>query len=82
MVTLALSVLFALALVVLLRKPGVFYPALAAAADVEARWPGTPPGDDEEQLPETDRAPAMRWLPWGVAAVALLRVALFVTLHA
>ena len=76
----ALSVLFVLALIVLLRRPGVMSPALAGA-EVAPHWPGSPAGDDDEQLPETDRAPRP-WLPWGVAAVGLVRVALLVTLHA
>jgi len=45
-------------------------------------WPATPaPGDEEEQLPETDHAPRPL-LPWGVAAVAALRLVLLLTLHA
>lgn len=76
----ALSVLIALALIVLFRRPGVMSPALAGV-EVAPHWPGTPPGDDEEQLPETDRAPRS-WLPWSVAAVGLVRVALLVTMHA
>jgi hypothetical protein len=76
----ALSLLLVLAIVVLVRRPGAFSPALAGAEE-PARWPGTPPnGDDEDQMPETDRAP--RWLPWSVATVAVARVALLVTLHA
>jgi hypothetical protein len=77
---LALAIAFVLALLVLLRRPGVFSPVpLAANA---ARWPTTPaPGDEEEQLPETDRAPRPI-LPWGVAAVAALRLVLLLTLHA
>jgi len=75
---------FVLALLVLLRRPGVFSPVpLAALAASASRWPATPaPGDDEEeQLPETDRAPRPL-LPWGVAALAALRLALLLTLHA
>ena len=78
---LALAIAFVLALLVLLRRPGVFSPVPLAAS---ARpWPATPaPGDDEEeQLPETDRAPRPL-LPWGVAAVAALRLVLLLTLHA
>ena len=75
-----LTIAFAVALLVLLRRPGVFSPVpLLASA---SRWPGQPaPGDEEEQLPETDRAPR-RWLPWGVAAVAAVRVVLLLTLQA
>ncbi|HEY6909564.1 MAG TPA: hypothetical protein VI356_09355 [Myxococcales bacterium] len=77
---LALASIAALALVLLLRRPGVFSPALVAEAT--GRMPASAvPGDEEEQLPETDRAPR-RWLPWAVAAVAMLRVVLLVTLHA
>jgi hypothetical protein len=68
----------AIALVVLLRRPGVFSPALVIEGVDTVR---VPPGDEDEQLPETDRAPK-RWLPWTVAAVALVRVVLLVTLHA
>jgi hypothetical protein len=39
------------------------------------------PGDEDEEMPETDRAPKA-WLPWAVAALALVRVTLLVTLHA
>ena len=70
--------LVALALIVLLRRPGVFSPALVVESGDLVR---APPGDEDDQLPETDRAPK-RWLPWTVAAVALVRVALLVTLHA
>jgi hypothetical protein len=69
----------ALAIVLLLlRWPGVFSPVLAVEG-----WarPQNPPGEDEEQLPETDRAPRP-WLPWGVAAVAGIRLVLLLTLHA
>ena len=76
----ALSVLFALALVFLFRRPGTLAPVLAGA-EVAPRWPGRP-RDEDEQLPETDRAPSRNWLPYGVAAVGLLRIALLVTLHA
>jgi hypothetical protein len=77
---LALAVAAALALLVLLRKPGVFSPVLLTEGGVPI--PASPaPGDDEEQLPETDRAPRS-WLPWSVAAVAVVRLVLLVTLHA
>ena len=77
---LAFAVAAALALIILLRRPGLFSPVLVALG--EGRWPGTPlPGDDEDQMPETDRAPR-HWLPWGVAAVATLRLACLLTLHA
>jgi hypothetical protein len=81
---LALSVGIALALVVLLRRPGVWAPAL-----VDGGRPGEP-DDDEEQLPETDRSPPSvpgvhlvhRRLGWVVAAVAAVRLVLLLTLHA
>jgi len=77
---LALAIAFVLALIVLLRRPGVLSPVpLLVGA---SRWPVTPaPGDEEEQLPETDRAPRPL-LPWGVAAVAALRLVFLLTLHA
>ena len=77
---LALAIAFILALIVLLRRPGVLSPVpLLVSA---SRWPVTPaPGDEEEQLPETDRAPRPL-LPWGVAAVAALRLVFLLTLHA
>jgi len=77
---LALAIAFVLALIVLLRRPGVLSPVpLLVSA---SRWPVTPaPGDEEEQLPETDRAPRPL-LPWGVAAVAALRLVFLLTLHA
>jgi len=77
---LALAIAFVLALIVLLRRPGVLSPVpLLVSAN---RWPVTPaPGDEEEQLPETDRAPRPL-LPWGVAAVAALRLVFLLTLHA
>ena len=74
----ALSVLLALAIVILLRRPGVFAPALAF--EPTRRNPGIP-GDDEDQLPETDRAPRA-WLPWAVGGVALVRLACLAVLHA
>lgn len=79
MVPLAFWVLVAVAIVILLRRPGVFAPALAGA-EVAARWPATPAGEDEE-LPQTDRAPA-HWLVWTVALLAALRLTLFVALGA
>ena len=77
---LALAVAVALALIVLLRRPGVFSPVLVSAG--LSRWPvPTTPGDDEEQLPETDRAPRP-WLPWGVATVGAVRLVCLLTMHA
>jgi hypothetical protein len=77
---LALMLAVALAFVLFLRSPGAFSPALIAEG--ASRAPATPmPGDDEEQLPETDRAPRP-WLPWVIGAVAALRVTMLLTLHA
>jgi len=77
---LALTVAAALALLVLLRRPGLFSPVLLAEGGLPV--PACPaPGDDEEQLPETDRAPRS-WLPWTIAAVGVLRLVLLVTLNA
>jgi len=76
----ALSLAVALFIIALLRMPGVFSPALAAEG--ESRWPGVPaPGDEDEELPQTDRAPSRPLLGWSVAAVAVVRVVLFATLH-
>ena len=75
----AIALAAALAVVILLRRPGVFSPALVAEG---IAWEAHAPGDEEEeQLPETDRAPR-RWLPWSVAAVAAVRLVLLLTLHA
>jgi len=79
---LALAVVFALALLVLLRMPGGLSPVPVTAQGNP--WPTTPsPDDEEEQLPETDRAPQRRWImPWAVASVAALRLVLLLTLRA
>ncbi|TMA27786.1 MAG: hypothetical protein E6J78_08940 [Deltaproteobacteria bacterium] len=79
-VTLTLVAVFVLA-AFLLRRPWQFAPALAFAA---SRSEVDVPGDDDEEQPETDRAPAPRRHPlaWTVAGVAVLRVALLVALHA
>jgi hypothetical protein len=77
---LALAVAFVLAVIVVLRLPGVLSPVPVTAG---SPWPTTPsPDDDDEQLPETDRAPQRRWLPWAVASVAALRLVLLLTLRA
>jgi hypothetical protein len=77
---LAIALVAALAIVILLRRPGVFSPVLVLDSGVRAPAP-TVPGDEEDQLPETDRAPRP-WLPWSVATVAALRLVLLLTLHA
>ena len=68
----------ALAIVILLRRPGALSPVLLFEG-----WarPPVAPGEDEEQLPETDRAPRP-WLPFCVGAIAALRLVLLLTLHA
>ena len=81
MLPFALSLLVVLAIVALVRRPWVFSPALVAES--VGSWPGVPaPTDEDEQQPETDRAPRTSWLPWTVGAVAVARVALLLTLHA
>jgi hypothetical protein len=78
---LAFAIVAALALLVLLRRPGALFPVLLA--DGPGRWTHPAgPGDDDEQQPETDRAPRRRWLPLCVAALATVRLALLLTLHA
>jgi hypothetical protein len=76
---LAIALAAALALAVLFRRPGVFSPALVLPGAAFGR--PVAPGEEEEQLPETDRAPRP-WLPWAVAALAALRLVLLLTLHA
>jgi hypothetical protein len=77
---LALMALAALAFVLFLRRPGEFSPALVTEGGSRVPAPRMP-GDEEEQLPETDRAPRP-WLPWAVAAVAAVRVVLLLALRA
>ena len=77
---LAIALAAALAIVILLRRPGVLSPVLVLDSGMAAQPPAAP-GEEEDQLPETDRAPRP-WLPWGVAAVAALRLVLLLTLHA
>jgi hypothetical protein len=77
---LALALILALAFALLLRRPGLFSPSLVAEGMSREPIP-TVPGDEDEQLPETDRA-ERPWLPWAVGAVAVVRVALLLTLRA
>jgi hypothetical protein len=74
----ALPIVAAIALFLIFRRPGFYSPALVVEANAIS---AVAPGEDEEQYPETDRAPRP-WLPLPVAAVTLARVALLVTLHA
>ncbi len=75
----AFAILAALAIVLLLRRPPMLF-AVAIARGAR-RWHLRPPGDGDDQQPETDRAPRP-WLAWSVAAVAAVRVAVLLTLHA
>ncbi|MFN2548782.1 MAG: hypothetical protein ABR567_15255 [Myxococcales bacterium] len=75
---LALSIAAVLFVIALLKMPGLTAPALAYAQPLT----GTIPGDDEEELPQTDRAPARNWLAWTVAAVAAVRLAALVVFQA
>jgi hypothetical protein len=77
---LAIALVAALAIVILLRRPGAFSPALVLECAARSPAPSAP-GEEEDQLPETDRAPRP-WLPWSVAAVAALRLVLLLTLRA
>ena len=77
-----LLAVFAVLLFALLRRPGNFSPALVLEGESRCEEARPKPEEDEgEQMPETDRAPRP-WLPWAVAALALVRVTLLVTLHA
>jgi hypothetical protein len=79
---LALSLLLVLFIAALVRRPGVFSPALVLEGEGAGRSPGTTlPADDEEQMPETDRAPRP-WLGWTVAGVAAARLVALAALHA
>jgi hypothetical protein len=80
-----IALTLALVLVALLRRPGNFSPALVLEGKSRCEGPETS-GDEEEdeEMPETDRSPSPRqlpWLPWAVAAVGVVRVTLLVTLH-
>ena len=76
-VALTLVVAFAL-LAVLLRRPAAFAPVLAFAGRPDT---AEIPGDEDEEMPETDRAPRHS-LAWTVAGVAALRLVLLFALHA
>jgi len=69
---LAFGMLFAM----LLRNRPLAVPVLAGRI---GSAPRPRDGDEEEQLPETDRAPrAFPWLPAAVAVVAAMRLCLLV----
>ena len=71
---------FALLLFVAILRWQVAVPLVESPEAGE--WPG--PGAGDEEQPETDRAPRRAWpagLTYAVAATALLRVALLVTLR-
>lgn len=78
----ALTLFLALAIFALLRMPGAFCPAPVAAASLREGAVAIPGEEDEEELPQTDRAPARTWLPWTVAAVAAARLVALVALRA
>lgn len=78
----ALTLFLALAIFALLRTPGVFSPAPLAAGAGRDGALAIPGDEDEEELPQTDRAPARVWLPWTVAALATARIVALVALHA
>lgn len=74
---------FALLLLALLGRAGWLRLAVPAF-EAERSGPGSPGEDgDEDQLPETDRAPRRRLhaLTYAVALTAAVRVGLLVTLH-
>jgi hypothetical protein len=69
-----------LALIAVIRSPRISAPQLVGPVSLE--WSG-PEEEDEDQRPETDRAPSFpRPLLWAVASVAVLRAAAFVALGA
>jgi hypothetical protein len=77
-VALTLIAVFVFAAFLLLR-PTQFAPALAFEGRAETELPG----DEDDQMPETDRAPRRRNpLAWTVAALALVRVTLLIALGA
>jgi hypothetical protein len=73
------TIAFAVLLFVLLRTHAV---RIAIAAWNGDPFEALPPDEEEEQKPETDRAPRrFAWLPVTVAALAVVRAGLLVALH-
>ena len=71
-------------LVAVLRRSGWLRLAVPVTASDLREGPGVPEGgDDDEQLPETDRAPrrSSHLLACAVVLTAAVRVALLVALH-
>jgi hypothetical protein len=74
------AVAFGMFFVIAFRRPQLSAPVLISQVASEPR-PGDA-GDEEEQQPETDRAPrSFPWLPTAVAMTAVLRVCLLVGWH-
>ena len=71
---------FGLLFVIALRRSWLSVPVLVAQATSMPR-PGDA-GDEEEQQPETDRAPrSFPWLPTAIGMTAALRLCLLVGWH-
>jgi len=71
---------FGLLFVIALRRSWLSVPVLVAQATSTPR-PGDA-GDEEEQQPETDRAPrSFPWLPTAIGMTAALRLCLLVGWH-
>jgi hypothetical protein len=75
------AVAFGMLFVIALRRALVSAPALVVSQVASQPRPGDA-GDEEEQQPETDRAPrSFPWLPTAVAMTAALRLCLLVGWH-
>ena len=78
----ALLLAFAALLLVLLRRQ--WFPVAVMAAEPDGNGPKRPEeSGDDEQLPETDRAPrgVPHLLTYAVALTAVVRLGVFVALH-
>ena len=74
------TVAFGMVFMIVLRRALLSAPVLVSPVASEPR-PGDA-GDEEEQQPETDRAPrSFPWLPTAVAMTAALRLCLLVGWH-